>query len=71
MKKFFSLLVPGLLAVSLLSGCLNLQVGGGPKTEAPQPTLGQQLADLQKARDAGAITDSEYQAQKNRLLNQK
>ena len=33
-----------------------------------QPTTGQQLIDLQKARDSGAITDSEYQAQKAKLL---
>ena len=32
------------------------------------PTVGQQLIDLQKAKDAGAITDAEYQAQKAKLL---
>lgn len=31
-------------------------------------TLGQQLIDLQKAKDTGAITDAEYQAQKAKLL---
>jgi hypothetical protein len=35
------------------------------------PTLGQQLVDLQKAKDAGVITDAEYQAQKARLLENK
>ncbi|HZI32924.1 MAG TPA: SHOCT domain-containing protein [Candidatus Binatia bacterium] len=73
MKKTFSLLVPGLLAMTLLSGCLDLQLGGGSKVESSKPTVGQQLVDLQKARDNGAITDAEYQAEKNRLLqlNQK
>lgn len=41
----------------------------GQQTEAP--TLGQQLIDLQKAKDAGAISDQEYQAQKARLLGEK
>jgi len=36
--------------------------------EIVNPTLGQQLIDLQKAKDAGAITDTEYQAQKANLL---
>ena len=39
--------------------------------EIVTPTLGQQLIDLQKAKDAGAITDAEYQAQKARLLQGK
>jgi hypothetical protein len=36
--------------------------------EVQSPTIGQQLIDLQKAKDAGAITDAEYQAQKAKLL---
>jgi hypothetical protein len=51
----------------LLVGCLN--IGGGTKSESYKPTVGQQLIDLQKAKDAGAITDAEYQAQKARLLD--
>ena len=35
------------------------------------PTLGQQLIDLQKAKETGAITDAEYQAQKAKILNEK
>jgi len=35
------------------------------------PTLGQQLIDLQKAKDSGAISDAEYQAQKAKLLENK
>jgi len=35
------------------------------------PTLGQQLIDLQKAKDSGAITDAEYQSQKAKLLENK
>lgn len=39
--------------------------------EVQSPTIGQQLIDLQKAKDAGAITDAEYQAQKAKLLESK
>jgi len=60
----------GLLAGSFaLSGCV-LAIGNEP---APLPakhgtTLGQELIDLQKARDAGAITEAEYQAQREKLI---
>lgn len=33
------------------------------------PTIGQQLIDLKKAKDSGAITDAEYEAEKAKLLN--
>jgi len=68
MKK---LLVPALIgfsAMTILSGCLSLQLGGGTTSKAQSPTLGQQLTDLQKAKDSGAITDAEYQTQKAKLL---
>jgi hypothetical protein len=71
MKKSFIPLFAGLLAMSLLTGCLNLELGGGSTTKAQSPTIGQQLIDLQKAKDAGAISDSEYQAQKATLLSGK
>ena len=35
------------------------------------PTIGQQLLDLKKAFDAGAISAQEYQTEKAKLLNQK
>jgi uncharacterized membrane protein len=35
------------------------------------PTVGQQLVDLQKAKDSGAISDTEYQAQKAKLIDSK
>jgi hypothetical protein len=35
------------------------------------PTVGQQLLDLKKAHDAGAISDSEYQTEKAKLLSEK
>ncbi len=59
----------------LLSGCLGISFGGGSKTdtktEVSKATLGQQLIDLQKAKEAGALTEAEYNAQKAKLLEHK
>ena len=69
MKK---ITIPALVALSALlclTGCVaaignrDAQLSGG--------TLGQQLIDLQKAKEAGAITELEYQTQKARLLEHK
>ena len=68
MKKLLVPMMIGLSALTLLSGCLDLKLGGGTTTRHQTATLGQQLLDLQHARDAGAITDPEYQAQKAKLL---
>jgi len=65
------LIVTGLLSISaalLLSGCVGLSLGGGKKTVNNNPTLGQQLVDLKTARDSGALTEQQYQEQKNKLL---
>jgi len=59
-----------LSTMTLFTGC-SWQVGGGTKSAVIQPTTGQQLIDLQKAKDAGAITDLEYQTQKAKLLGGK
>lgn len=60
----------GLLA-GVLSGCI-LAVGN---TDVPKgrtfPTLGQELTDLKKARDANAISEEEYQAQRKKLMEER
>ena len=71
MKKTNISLSAGLLAMTLVTGCLELHLGGGSTSTAQSPTLGQQLIDLQKAKDAGAISDADYQTQKHILLNGK
>ena len=66
------LIVPTSLALSALlffSGCVAAI--GNRDAQRGNATLGQQLIDLQKAKDAGAITDAEYQSQKGRLLGNK
>jgi len=56
----------GLMAC-LLTGCAW---SVGEHKEHTQPTRGQELIDLKKARDAGAISEEEYEGQKKRLLGQ-
>jgi hypothetical protein len=57
-----------LSASFIFTGCLGLNLGGGTKNETRTATLGQQLVDLQRAKDSGAISDGEFQAQKAKLL---
>lgn len=71
MKKLFVPALFGLAIIPLLTGCLNLELGGGTTTRPQNPTLGQQLIDLQHAKDSGAITDAEFQQEKAKLLNSK
>ena len=45
--------------------------GGSDTTikQAPSTTTGQQLIDLQKALESGAISKKEYDQQKKKILN--
>lgn len=65
MKKTIIPVLVGLSAMTFLTGCLN-----GPRTTqiTQYPTVGQQLIDLQKAKNAGALTKAEYQAERAQLL---
>ena len=60
-------LVAGLLVLGALSGC----GGGGAdvKSEISTTTTGQQLIDLKKAYDSGAISESEYERERKKILN--
>jgi hypothetical protein len=71
MKKLFTLALVAIAvsATTLLTGCLGLSIGGGTTSKPATPTVGQQLIDLQTAKNAGAITETEYQAQKTKILN--
>jgi hypothetical protein len=68
------LITPILLGLSVLvfTGCVAA-IGNRDNQPAVRSnaTLGQQLIDLQKARDSGAITPGEYEVQKARLLGEK
>ena len=70
--KHISLLITLGALTCLLSGCViamgNRDLG---QPRSSQATVGQQLIDLKKARDAGAITEAEYDQEKQRLLQEK
>lgn len=55
-----------LLACSL-AGCIA--VGGTRHSTAVAPTTGQQLIDLKRALDCGALSPAEFEAQKSRVMN--
>ena len=70
MKNTLPFWLAAVALAGLLTGCVGLSVGGGTKSETRKPTVGQQLVDLQNARNSGAITEEQYQQQKAKLLNQ-
>lgn len=53
-------------ALLVVSGCVA-SIGN----RNPNVTVGQQLIDLQKAKESGAITDAEFQTEKSKLLGVK
>ncbi len=70
MKKLFIPTVAALATAILLTGCVAA-IGNREGRPSGSVTLGQQLIDLQKAKDAGAISDAEYQTERTKLLNHK
>jgi outer membrane murein-binding lipoprotein Lpp len=64
-KRLCTGLILGVLALGV-AGC-----GSSAKVEANSTSVGQELQDLEEARDKGLITESEYQKQRNRILNRK
>jgi len=72
MTKFRTFVALGLIIMLLSAtacGCLG---GGNGKTKVETTTttttLGQELQDLQKAHDSGAIDDKQYEKAKKELL---
>jgi hypothetical protein len=62
-----------LAAVLILTSGCAWSVGGSKTTAPPppaEPTLGEQLIDLKKAHEQGAISDEEYEAARARMLEQ-
>jgi hypothetical protein len=61
---------PGLVLVcALLAGCWNGNGVDHVNVDLGAVSLGQQLLDLQRARDAGAIDDAEFAAIKRAVLD--
>jgi uncharacterized lipoprotein YmbA len=59
MKKWFFV-----ASIALLAGCSSTEV-----IRTLDVTVGQQLIDLKNARDNGALSASEYDAQRRKLIN--
>ena len=53
----------------LLSGCAWSIGSDKAHAAVVEPTRGQEFIDLKKAKDQGAITEEEYQAQKGKILD--
>ena len=58
-------IVATLATASLLAAC-GSDAPKGPRIDV---TIGQQLIELKEARDAGALTDKEYERQKKALID--
>jgi hypothetical protein len=55
----------------LLSGCAwSIGSDKGTGKVVATPTRGQELIDLKRAKDQGAITEDEYQAQRKAIMGQ-
>jgi hypothetical protein len=59
MKKWISI-----AAIALLAACSSTEV-----VRQLDVTVGQQLIDLKKARDNGALSASEYDSQRRKLIS--
>ena len=70
MKKFLIPSLIGIAAIAFLSGC-DIRLGGGSTTKVFPATVGEQLVDLKRAKECGAISDSEYEAEKTKILAQR
>lgn len=55
-------------ALGLVSGCAWQLGGDKTGTTVIQATRGQELIDLKKARAEGALTEDEYQAQRQKIM---
>jgi hypothetical protein len=69
LKYLVSSMATVVAASLLVSGCA-WSIGGGREGEQTvQATKGQELMDLKRAKDTGAISEAEYETQKQRILN--
>ena len=66
--KNYSLLIVTVIALTFGPGCA-IGIGNRDQDMPRHSTLGQELIDLKSARDAGVLTEDEYQEQRERLMN--
>lgn len=68
--KHIDLGIALVLILSTSTGCVFSLGSNGRGSASADPTIGQELIDLKKARDGGAITGEEYEAQKKKVMAQ-
>jgi hypothetical protein len=56
------------LVLSSLGGC-GWRLGASSSEWVQRPTVGQQLIDLKKAHQAGALTETEYSKRRKELID--
>ena len=64
MKRMIAIFLV-IAVLTTMTSCLAIGTGG--KKIDDKPTLGQELLDLQKAKEAGAISQEEYKELKEKL----
>lgn len=69
MQRFTRLTCGAALIATCALVCGCVAVGGTRSSTAVQPTTGQQLIDLKRALDCGAVTQAEYDSKKTQLLS--
>jgi hypothetical protein len=67
-RLFVALFLFFMILSASACGCLGGGSGSQQTVETKTTTLGQELTDLQKAHESGAITDEQYQKAKKELL---
>jgi hypothetical protein len=67
MKRLF-IFLPIAMCIATLTGCVAAIGNRDQGLNRGNVTLGQQLIDLKKAKEAGALSDEEYQEQRARVL---
>jgi len=72
MMRFRAVVALGLMFMLLSANACGCLGGGSSKTDVQSTTttttLGQELQDLQKAHESGAIDDKQYEKAKKELL---
>jgi hypothetical protein len=68
--KHIDLGIALVLIVLVSMGCVFSLGSNGRGSASADPTIGQELIDLKKAKDSGAITGEEYEAQKKKVMAQ-
>lgn len=66
--RFRAVLILAGVLCGVVSGCAWSVGGQKGGTTVNQPTQGQELIDLQRAHEGGAITDEEYARMKARII---